>query len=464
MNTIRIDKRTLVAAVSILLLAGTLQSQTIGTSARITGMGNSSVALVRGLDALNVNPAQIVPDEDFTVSFGVLPFTANAGMDFMTYELYNKYFTGTVGGDRKRTPTYLTTADKMAILSSFEGDVGNFSHDIRYTLFNALVTTKLFTIAFGVSERTGSNIALPKAYADFMLFGNPPGKTFDFSQTKVSSTWTRDYSLTIGREVLARRDMKLLAGVSLKMVQGMAYFEVERFNSSFVTDPDNYEVRGTADMVARYAGTSDWLSANNDFHYALLPSPVGSGFGIDVGAHLTLNRMFSASVSLTDFGSVTWDRGAKEIVANEDFVISDLTTDEQVEEIKQRLNGTEHDIASFSSPLPTAILLAGSISLANIPDKNRDWHFTFAYRQGFNNVAGNSTSPQFGLGTEFEVFRNVRLRLGLHTGAIRPVTFAAGIGFWADNFKLDIGTLDILPHVSQNFSAVAVGISTHWDI
>ncbi len=464
MNNQRSGFLALSVSACILLLTGSLNGQTIGTSARITGMGNSSVALVRGLDALNVNPAQIVPSDGVVVSFGVLPFAAQASMDFMSYELYNKYFTGTVGANRKRTPTYLTMADKNEILSSFQGEVGHFSHDIRYTLFAAMVSTKMFTVAFGVTERTGSNIALPKAYADFMLFGNPPGKVFDFSETRVSSAWTRDYSLTVGREILAIRDMKLLAGVSLKMVQGMAFFEVERFNTSFVTDPDTYEVTGKADMVARYAGTSDWLTENNSFHYELMPSPVGSGFGLDIGAHLRLNRMFSASMSLTDLGSVSWNKGAKQIVASEDFAISDLSTDEQVEEIKQRLNGTEHDISGFSSPLPSALLIGGMVSVPNFPKKNKDWHFTFAYRQGFNNVAGNSTSPQFGLGTEIELLYNVAFRFGINTGGIRPVTFGAGIGFYADNFKLDIGTMDITPHLTERFSAVAVGVSSHWDI
>jgi hypothetical protein len=49
-------------------------------------------------------------------------------------------------------------------------------------------------------------------------------------------------------------------------------------------------------------------------------------------------------------------------------------------------------------------------------------------------------------------------------GGIQPVILGAGVGFIADNFKLDIGTMDITPHVSDSFSAVAVGISSHWDI
>ncbi len=442
--------------------AGT--GQTIGTSARLTGMGNSSAGLVRGLDALNVNPAQLVPNDGVTVSLGVLPFGAQAGADFMDYASYERYFTGTPDERGRREPTYLNTSDKQAILNTFQGDVGHFTHDIRYALGGLMVSTKYLTAAFSVTERTGSNIALPRSFAEFTFFGNEPGKRFDFSETEVSSSWTRDYALTVAQEFKIYRRIPLLVGASVKLVHGYAYFGLERFNSSFETDPDTYEVRGTADMVARYAGSEDWLFANNDFHYTLFPDPVGSGLGIDLGANVQVNRYFSAGVSLVDLGSVTWNRRAYEISTREDFTIDDVTTSDQVEEITNRLNGREYAVPSFSTPLPSALIVAGVVSVPDLPRKGKKWHFTFAYRQGFNDVAGNTSNPRLGLGTEIELLYNVAFRLGANFGGIRPVTLGAGIGFIADNFKLDIGTMDITPHLSTSFSAVALGVSSHWDI
>lgn len=439
-------------------------AQTIGTSARLTGMGNSSTALVRGLDALSVNPAQLVPDDGVVVSLGVLPFGAQAGADFMDYATYERYFTGTANEKGKMEPTYLDAADKRAILATFQGDVGHFTHDIRYTLAAFMVSTKFFTIGLGISERTGSNIALPQSFADFMFFGNEPGRTYDFSQTEISSSWTRDYSLTLAQEFRILRRIPLLLGASVKVVHGYGYFGIERFDSHFTTDPVTYEVQGTADMVARYAGSENAVFANNGFHYTLFPEPVGSGFGIDLGAHLKINRQFSAGFSLVDLGSITWDRRTYEISANEDFAVDDITTSNQVEEIRSRLNGQERPIASFSTPLPSAMIIGGVLSLPDLPARGRDWHFTFAYRQGFNDVAGNTTSPRVGIGTEIELMRNVAFRLGANFGGIRPVTFGAGVGLIADNFKLDIGSMDITPHLTKSFSAVALGISTHWDI
>jgi hypothetical protein len=327
-----------------------------------------------------------------------------------------------------------------------------------------MLATKFLTVAFSITERTGSNVALPQSFADFMFFGNEPGRTYDFSKTAVSSSWTRDYALTVAQEFRLYRRIPLLVGASVKLVHGYGYFGIERFNSSFTTDPDTYEVRGTADMVARYAGSEEWLFANNDFHYTLFPNPVGSGLGFDIGANLQVSRNFRAGVSLVDLGSITWNRRANEITATEELLIDDITTSDQVEEIRTRLNGQENAIASFTTPLPSALIIGGVVTLPDMPQKGRDWHFTFAYRQGFNDVAGNSTTPRVGLGTEIELMRNVAIRLGANFGGIRPVTFGAGVGLIADNFKLDIGTMDITPHLSKSFSAVALGISSHWDI
>lgn len=458
------------ATLAIMLLLGLLslaqvaEAQTIGTSARLTGMGNSSVALVRGLDALNVNPAQLVPSDGVVVSFGILPFGAQAGADFMDYATYEQYFTGTANEKGKMEPTHLGTADKHAILGTFQGDVGHFTHDIRYTLGALMVSTRFLTVGLSITERTGGNIAFPRSFAEFMFFGNEPGRTYDFSETAISSSWTRDYALTVAQEFRLYRRIPLLVGASFKLVHGYGYFGIERFDSRFTTDPSSYEVHGTADMVARYAGSENAVFANNGFHYTLFPDPVGSGFGIDVGAHLKINRNFSAGLSLVDLGSVSWNRRTYEISANEDFSVDDITTSDQVEEIRTRLNGQERPVSSFSTALPAAMIVGGVLTVPDVPARGRDWHFTFAWRQGLNDVAGNTTTPRIGIGTEIELMRNVAFRFGANLGGIRPVTFGAGIGFIADNFKLDIGSMDITPHLTSSFSAVALGISSHWDI
>ncbi len=440
-----------------------LAAQTMGTSARLSGMGNSSAALVRGVDAVSVNPALINPGKGIRFSIGVLPFGSDMSTDFFDYATYQRYFTGQINNQGKTVPYYLTSEDKDVIINNFPGETGAFRHDIQYSFLTAIASFSIGTLGFSISERTGSNITLPRSFAEFMLNGNPPGVAFDFSATRISSSWTRQYAMSYAYQYKYSRATTLSIGGSAKYIHGYGYFALERFNSNFTTDPDSFVVTGTADMLATYAGTNDWIS-NNSLHYSLFPSPVGTGWGFDLGAHMQVTNSFSAGISMLDIGSVTWDRNARRITASEDFRISDLSSEEQVDEIKQRLNGTEEEIEQFTSALPTAFVVAGVYSFQHFIRKDKYLHLTFAVRQGLNNESGNSTSPRVGLGTEFELLRNVAFRLGVNFGGIQPMAVAAGIGFIADNFKLDIGSMDISPTMTDSFSTVTFGVSTHIDI
>jgi hypothetical protein len=444
-------------------LVPNLAAQTLGTSARMSGMANSSAALVNGVDAIGVNPALIRPEEGVTFSVGLLPFGSNLNTDFIDYDTYKNYFTGVNDARNRRVPRYLTTDDKNVILSKFQNQTGMMSHDIRYSLLSAVVAARFGTFGFAISDRTGSNVAIPKEMLEFMFFGNPPGRTFDFSSTHVSSSWTRQYAASFATRLYYTRRHFVSVGASVKYVHGFAYFGIERFNSGFTTDPDNFTVNGRADMLAMYAGSSDWIS-NNSVRYTMFPSPVGHGFGIDLGIHGEVNRNFSAGLSLLDLGSVTWDRGAKRISASEDFFIDDITTSDQVDEIKSRINGTEESIGSFSTPLPSTVIIAGVYSFPHFMRRDRYLHLAASYRQGLNEESGNTTKPRFGVGTEFQLLWNVAFRLGVNFGGITPMTFSGGVGFISDNFKLDVGTVDIAPAMTTSFTGVSFGVSTHFDI
>jgi len=69
---------------------------TAGERTDIQGMGmaRTFTASTRGLDAVGINPANLRVGQDGVLTFGLLPVGLHVGSDFMTYELYQKYFTG----------------------------------------------------------------------------------------------------------------------------------------------------------------------------------------------------------------------------------------------------------------------------------------------------------------------------------------------------------------------------------
>ena len=459
--------RMIVALLVMILATSAVQrtcAQNVTAPSRVSSMAYSGVALVDGVDAIGINPAQLTLPKGGIVSLSVLPFSMNAGSDFFSYETYKKYFTGVPGDVGHRDPYHLTSSDKEKLLGMFSGQTGNVRIGMAYTLAAGSVTTKFGSLAVGIQDRIATNAVVPRSLAEFILYGNTPGQLFDFSQTSMSSSWTRDYSLSFAHRFQFTRKQApaLSVGVSVKYVQGFGYFALDQFNSSFRTDPESFRVTGRAQMHALYAGT-EWIAQSDIYKFQLFPTPVGSGFGVDLGIVADMTPSFRLALSFTDVGSVTWNRNAKEVVADAAIDITDLGSYQQLEEIQKRLNGNERAISSFSSALPTAVTAAASYSFYRFLGINRALHLAVAIREGLNEVPGNSTIPHVGIGAEWEAVESLPIRLGVAAGGGMPPMLAAGIGLKMDSFTVDIGTNSLDSYISSQHSTLSFAISGRLD-
>lgn len=425
-------------------------------NAQMAGTDYSSASLVTGIDALGVNPSLITPPKGKVLSIAIAPFSLRAGTDFLSYDAYVRYFTGTMGSDRLLHPTYLTTADKQTLLAAFDGSDGTIVTDDQLRLIAFTANTGPISFGVDISDRLLSSATVPKALVEFLLFGNTPGRTFDLQTTRIESSWIRDYGLTLAHrfDIDARRQRSIAIGASLKYLQGFAYFSVDRFNSVFTTDPDSFVISGTADLRSRYAGT-EWIVDRDISQFSLFPEPVGSGFGMDIGVTLRLSESFACAATLTDFGWMTWNRNAREISASEQFTISNMASDRQLDEITDRLNGKEHAIASFSSALPSAVTLSGAFTIPSLFGKGKPAHLTVALREGLSDELGNSTVPRIAAGTELHLASYFALRLGASAGGLLPPSAACGISLRMHQLTLDLATNNIETFLSRQFSVMS---------
>lgn len=440
-----------------LICAAGASAQDVYAPARVAAAAYSNLAVVHGVDALGVNPAQIVLPKGSTVSVSVLPFTFSAGMDFLSYETYQKFFVG-VPNNGSRIPYYLSDADKAEVLGSFRGNDGSFYTNTSATLFAATVSTRAGSFGVSMRDRIAGTAILPRAMVEFLLDGNTPGRTFDFGSTRMTSSWTRDYAVTYAqRFAFTRQSAPAISfGASFKIVHGFGYFGLDRFNTSFTTDPDSFVVTGHAGMHARYAGT-EWMEQGNVFAYSLFPTPAGSGFGLDLGFMADMTQSIRIAVAINDIGSVVWNRNAKETAADEDFTLNDLTTGDQFDAIREKMNGKERSIGSFTTPLPTAVTLSAAFTAHRFLGGAHPLVMTMALREGFNSVPGNSTVPHVSIGAEFEAIEQLPMRVGIGVGGNLPAMLAVGVGLRMDSFTLDVGTssldaLFVTPHTSASFA------------
>jgi hypothetical protein len=443
------------------MVSRNLHAQDLGFNGRMAGLGNSAAALVRGTDALGINPALIMPEHPNNVSLSFIPLSFHAGTDFLDFGTYKQYFTGVEGDDGTREPYYLTESDKAAILSSFSGDLGQFAVSGNYRLF--AITGGWNGLAFGldITDRIGSNGAIPQSFVDFLFNGNAPGVTYDFSGLEFRSSWMRTYGVTVAKSLrLGRQNMPVSVGISAKLVHGYGYFGMERFDSKFVTDPDSFVVYGRANTLTQYAGI-EWLDNASIYLIDLFPEPVGTGFGVDIGVHAQISPFLKAGASITDIGSVTWNRGTKKTEVDEYFTINDVSSSEQFDDLKARINGTETDIGSFSSSLPTALTVAAAYSIPHVFARDKSLHITGAIRNGFNSEPGNIEGIFAGLGVEYAPWENMPLRAGATFGGIQGICISAGVGIHIERFTLDIGTGNVFSAFTEGFTSTSFAITSH---
>lgn len=441
------------------------QAQPMSSSAVHAATAWSGDAIVHGVDAIGVNPALIAEPRGTMLSITIAPFALRAGTDFLTYDSYKRYFTG-VPSSAGREPYRLTQTDKDQLIAAFDGPTGRISAGVSMHLFAVTLRTPIGAFGLSMSDHVRNDAVLPRDYAEFLLNGNPPGRTFDFSQTRLLSTWYRAYALTWAMELVrpSRRGISFTTGATFKLLHGFGYFGVERFNSHFTTDPDSFVVTGHAGILARYAGAG-LVDGSRIVLPSLFPALSGSGFGIDAGAVLGLGDRVRIGLAVTDLGTISWNRGVRESSADEDFRINDLTTDSQVQDIITRVNGTERSIPSFSSSLPAVLALSAAWSVGATHGRNPPpLRLTTSARIGLDEMHAHTSGVRAGAGADWRVFEAVSVRAGVSAGGRLGTIYGLGVGMHMGPVTLDVATNHISGIFTSQFSTVSFAGALRLDL
>jgi len=414
------------------------------TSIRAIGMAGVVASTSYGLDASGANPANIGFGDDWTIELGFFHFGLYAASDFLTYDIYTKYFTGTERG-QGRVPVFLDNAAKQEILAEFDGPLGGMNIGFETLLFGVAVkATPSVGLAFTVREQVRGFMEMPRNYVEFLFVGNPAGSLYDLSGLQLQGSWFRTYGLSVGFEVpLLNSRSDLTVGVTGKLVHGFStYSTVSR--DTRVATADNGTLTGEFHFVTRHAGI-DFDEARKLSEYGLFLSPAGTGFGIDFGITASLNTFLSTAISVTDIGSITWRNHARESIVDTTLVIDDILSVDQRKAIDRVISHEEKSIPSFTTSLPTIIRLGLAVQLDRIPRLPITVPLLVAveYTQGVENLPGSSTKPRFSLGAEYQPIPWLSLRSGFAVGGGENPAFALGLGFDLTTLRIAIATEDL---------------------
>lgn len=428
------------------------------TNIRGLGMARSATAASRGLDAVGINPANLALPDDGTVTLSILPVGVGVGSDFLTYGLYNKFFTG-VESPTGRVARNLSEADKQEFLRAFPGGSGTLgaAAEIR-PVGLALRFEGFATIALTATERVAATAVIPSSYAAFLLEGMTPGSRYDFSGAGGSAVWTREYALSAGFALPTIAPFRSWsAGVSLKLVHGFAYASVTRDNT-FLSAGSN----GMLDANIDIAG----VSSHADIGGSPFPCPAGSGIGADIGLSAELNDYMTAGISVTDIGSMHWDGNVRELYGGGRMHLDDPMNGAQRDSLEHAVTGNTRTGNPFTVGLPTTLRAGVQVELENLRwvKKVLFGGLTAAcdYTQGFSGFPGTSRVGRLSLGLEYRPWQFLPIRTGASFGGADRFDFALGFGLKIWVFRLDIASENIgwlFSHDTFSRGSLGVGLT-----
>lgn len=427
------------------------------TNVRGMGMGRTSVAVSRGLDAVGINPANLAPSDGGVMTFTVLPVGAYLGSDFLTYDLYSKYFTG--------GPEWsdLADADKQIILGSFQSPVGTGKAEAVARLFGITVRVDhTSSFAFTVDYGLIGAVNIPREYARLLLYGNVPGSSFDIEALAVKSYWARSYTISYGKLLPKPEFLTWLAGgVGVKMIQGYGYFEIERLVAALTTGTDGM-LSGPVSWKARRARANDISDPIGD----LFQDPAGYGFGVDIGISGGVDDYFSFGISLTDVGWVKWTRDAEELSSDTVTTAKNPDVFKNIRSLKNSVGGGDWKRQGFTSFLPSMLRCGISVQVDKVTRQFPGEMLVAAeFLQGVGADSPLSEQPRLSLGLEYRPIHWLPIRTGVSLGGSTSTQLAFGLGFnfrWLD---FDLGTEDVLWLLNRkNSSTGSAGIGMRFRV
>jgi hypothetical protein len=420
------------------------------------GAGGAYTTLSQGIDAIGLNPALLGYEQDHHLQISILPITAfgiDAGSSFRNVSALGSVFGKSNGFINDSTSEHVVDLLSNSKLSG-RADVE--------VLAASLYIPNVGGFGLAWTTHAGLRTDLDQKFLDIfrhaeanLLQGTDTAADFD-----LQAQWYNEYSLSFGKALISHTLLdsteatigSFAIGGAFKYITGVGYMRLDPGNSVSIRHSTNTTYIQTKYSIHfAYPDQFDPTKVPNHFDFSFLSSSTaGTGYGIDLGAHLGVFRSkdghdaLSIAASATDIGSITWTKNTQVRHADTTITINQAGSLSNVNGLIGGLAGKLDDVSSFTSPLPAVLRVGAALDLDAIGISLAGTDLTFAaeYANGLTGLVGSTKNARIGGG----VLLN-------HPGSV--FSFRAGLGFstqsGANEITLGLGT-SILNRVSLDIS------------
>jgi len=430
----------------------------------------------RGVYSLGGNPALLAFPDNKTLEIATLLPIPNInltlGNDFMSIKDYNYFFSGKTDAEGNKTGIYLNAAEKQKFRDLFS-DGTEVNSYFSATLFAATYyNPKIGGIGFSVRDKGSVTASLPEDLVSLFLDGNEISRVYNFDDFSLNSWYMREYALSYGYKIPFETEAvkNISAGFSAKLLHGYTYNSASKFSTSLQT-LENNSINVMSD-IEFYSAFSNDFGVEYDFDkdstktssFSPFPSPAGKGFALDFGLAMELNDVWSFGLTLSDLGSMSWNKSSALYARKDQFILDDVTDDELLDSLFSSIEPEGKYIDGFKTSLITTLGLGTSFQLDKFLDGNFPGSMTLLidYRMGLNS-SHRSADPAFYGGFEWKPWKWLPLRSGIALGGYSGLGWQFGFGFNLDLFEINFATSNLQTfYATETAKRISLGINTRW--
>ncbi len=351
--------------------------------ARSAGMAGAHLGLASGAAAPYYNPANLGLSTHRQNGVLLAGVGLNVSNNSFTLNDYNKY-----------TGALLTDADKQDILNKVpvEGLVVNADAEASAS------GIAIGGFAFGLTGFAASEVNLGYDILETLLYGNSFGDTISLSGMYGAGWSYGSADFSLGTPLYTHGNRQLAVGVTAHYIKGLYFADVTKLEANAATLSTGFA--GDGEVIARTAEG-------------------GSGFALDLGAALDLNKNYTVGLNFKNFASsINWNQNPQEQGYTFSFDSLNINNSSDSAVISSDFS---RPISNFSSGLPSTIR-------AGIAKTSGKLIWALDWEQGFKRAPGASSTPQISLGAEYSALSFLPFRAGYSFGGRHGTQLAFGTG------------------------------------
>lgn len=476
----------LIITICLVVSSTSLMAQNRYFNSQTLGMGRGGTAFIDGYHANFLNPANLMIDNTGRKPSNTVGIAGGLGIGLggtlINEKVYNDYFT---------TGQTLSGITRENMLNDWFGANEQNTRDLAVNIMFVPVgfshRGNNTAFSFATRVRTIQDFQVNKGFMELAFYGFDSQKfdspvPVDFNNTILSYTeFSVGYAMKLPLPLAGMVEklpfingINLYAGVAPKYIVGIQSMNLD-FNSTLQVnnelDPGgasiihdfDYTLSSYGDLSAQltdYATRRETdPNAKLDVNYDGSDiGTLGSGFGLDFGvtAEIDLSlpalgmlgkrQVLRVAMSVTDMGSVSYNKTPSEVVANSVFTFDANAGDESVGDYFDNLvDSLQNDVyGGFSAietsgttyDLPAMYNFGAALTLGKLTA-------TLDYGVGFNDLGRNTTISRINLGAEYRLLNFIPLRVGTRIGGgySTAYTFGTGVDFRFFDFTFAVSTV-----------------------